>query len=140
MAGPDRLASCTGVQAYRGRMDLLTAQPGEPGWVDASACILPTAERPTRLAEFDDLFASSLVAIEARGDTRARLVLSADPGIADRTRRLTDAETACCSFFGFEVTAVGPGSVTLDIEVPEAYADVLAGLLARARAALGAGS
>jgi hypothetical protein len=58
-------------------------------------------------------------------------------------RRLTDAETACCSFFTFTLTPLTgseadttDGTVlALDIEVPVARADVLAALIQRAERA-----
>lgn len=107
------------------------------GWADVEACTLPTAARPLRVAEFDDLFATTLQAVDHDSDTHARLTLSGDPSLASRTRRLAAAETACCSFFAFDITEAQPGQVTLDIEVPPDYADVLAGLLDRANASLG---
>lgn len=129
-----RLASCTWVQAYRGRMNqMLTLGPGDPGWVDVEACTLPTAERPLRLAEFDDLF-TALESIERSGDTHARLLLVGDHAFAVRAQRLADAETACCSFFTFGVSTVEDGFVALDIHVPAAHAEVLGGLVARAEA------
>ena len=108
-----------------------------PGWVDVAACTLPTTDRPLRLAEFDDLFRSSLRSVDRESGTRARLLLAGGAGLADRTRRLADAESSCCSFFTFAVRSPEPGLVALDVEVPEMYADVLAGLLVRAGAALG---
>jgi hypothetical protein len=109
-----------------------------PDWVDAEACTLPTAERPLRLADFDDLF-TALESVEWSGETHARLLLAGDQSFADRARRLADAETSCCSFFSFGVSSLEEGVVALDVEVPPAYADVLTGLVARAegRAAVG---
>ena len=112
---------------------MLTSGPGDPGWVDAESCTLPTAERPLRLAEFDDLF-SALRSIERSEGTHARLLLSGDEDFAERTQRLADAETACCSFFTFRVSTPEAGLVALDVDVPPAYGDVLAGLVARAEA------
>ena len=90
-----------------------------------------------RLAEFDDLFAATLRSIERTGATHARLLLAGDEGLVDRTQRLADAESSCCSFFTFGVSTVEDGRVALDIAVPAAYAEVLAGLVARAEAAQG---
>ena len=113
-------------------------------WVEVEACTLPTAERPLRQAAFDDLFASTLSAVERHGETRARLVLTtrgaAPTALAERVQALADAETQCCSFFIFTVTQLPPSaaqadgepSVALDIEVPSAYADVLSALVERA--------
>jgi hypothetical protein len=104
-------------------------------WASVEACTLPTVERPLRLAEFDDLFATTLRSVEKTEPTRARLLLTGDEAVAERTLRLADAESSCCSFFTFGVTTVEPGLVAFDIEVPAAYAYVLAGLVARADAA-----
>lgn len=122
-------------------------------WAGVDACTLPTTERPLRLAVFEGLFASSLRSIERVEVTHARLLLQADPNLAGRdvtelatrVQALADAESACCSFFTFTVTALDgieqPGSVHLDVRVPPAYASALDGLLdlARASARLDAG-
>ena len=114
--------------------------PGDLGWTDVEACTLPTAERPLRLADFDDMFTTTLHSIEQPDDTHARLLLAGDESLSDRTQRLADAESSCCSFFTFGVSTVKDGLVALDIEVPSAYAGVLAGLVARAEAAQGPAS
>ena len=113
-------------------------------FVVPDACTLPTVDRPLRLAEFDDLFATSLrdVSYPAEGSTRARLVLAGDDALPGRVRRLADAETSCCSFFTFAVTRMdressgepGETAVALDIEVPPARTDVLDALICRAAA------
>jgi hypothetical protein len=108
-------------------MDMRNERP----WAPVDACTLPTADQPLRVAEWDDLFATSLRAVE-RGSTRARLVLSGDDGLATRVQRLADAETACCSFFTFTVTSLDRAGIALGIEVPPARADVLTALLKRA--------
>jgi hypothetical protein len=114
--------------------------PAPADWVPVDACTLPTSEQPLRVATFDDLFAASLRAVERPpgAGTRVRLLLAGDEGLRDRVQRLADAETACCSFFTFTVTAL-PGddvaTVALDVEVPSAHADVLAGLVTRAERA-----
>jgi hypothetical protein len=83
--------------------------PAPDDWVPADACTLPTADRPLRLAEFDDLFARALRAIE-RPDApgHARLVLAGGVDLPGRVRRLADAETACCSFFTFTIAPLIP--------------------------------
>src|SRR5215831_537210 len=93
------------------------------------ACTLPTAERPVRLAEFDDLFAYTR---EVRRDApgRVRLTLAGPDGLADTTRDLAARESECCSFFAFTITGTG-GDVVLDIEVPPAHVGVLDGIVAR---------
>jgi hypothetical protein len=112
-------------------------------WVPVDACTLPTSEQPLRVAEFDDLFGTALHAVErSPGDaSRARVLLAGDEGLRERVQRLADAETSCCSFFAFTVTALagdGEATVALDVEVPAARADVLAALLQRAERARGA--
>ena len=105
------------------------------------ACTLPTVDRPSRLAEFDRLFAA-VREVEVVAPTHARMRLVGRDGLAARVRDLAARETACCSFFDFTVSAAVSADdevVVLDIEVPVAYADVLASLAQRARA-LSAGS
>jgi hypothetical protein len=110
-------------------------------WAPVDACTLPTSEQPLRVAEFDDLFATSLRAVERLPGSavRARLLLGGDDGLADRAQRLADAETACCSFFTFRVEPQpaldAEAMVALEIEVPAARSDVLAALVERAERA-----
>ena len=126
-------------------MTTLTPASGTPNpgltWVPVDACMLPTTDQPLRVAEFDDLFTTSLRAVtRPEGTPRARLVLAGDDALPARVQRLADAETSCCSFFSFTVTDLGPGvsgtaggtRVALDIDVPPARGDVLDALLARA--------
>lgn len=114
-------------------MDTTARQPGGAGWTEVDACTLPNADRPLRRAEFDALFASALRAVEPSGPTGVRLLLGKDATSPEQVQRLADAESSCCSFFSFAVSTTPCGSVALDIEVPPAYVDVLAGLVARAR-------
>jgi hypothetical protein len=118
--------------------------PASADWVAVDVCTLPTADRPLRVAEFDDLFATALCAIERRDASgRARLVLAGGDDLAERVQRLADAETVCCSFFTFTLTPLAMDEVedadrtvlALDIEVPSARADVLAALIQRAEQA-----
>ena len=120
--------------------------PRATEWVAVEACTLPTADQPLRVAEFDDLFATALRAIEHSGaPVRARLVLAGGDDLAEQVQRLADAETACCSFFTFTLTlrplatdkvdAADRTMLALDIEVPVARADVLAALVQRAERA-----
>ena len=84
------------------------------------ACTLPTAQRPLRRAEFDDLFATA-VGHDRIGPGHLRLILTA---AEDQVRDLAARETACCSFFRFTVSGQ-PSAVVLDIEVPPVRAAVL---------------
>ena len=97
------------------------------GWAPR-ACTLPTAERPFRVAEIDDLLAGAT----RHRSTRTRLVLDLEPRpeVAARAADLVVRETGCCSFFTFELTATG-GSLSLAISVPDAQAEVLDALAAR---------
>jgi hypothetical protein len=94
------------------------------------ACTLPTADRPLRLAEFDDLFAGALQGLE-HDDVRACLRLTGDAGLRERVRDLARRETACCSFFTFVVEGTAD-AVTLDVSVPPEHSDILAALVGRA--------
>jgi hypothetical protein len=114
-------AACDGRITVSSRLD----------WVAPDACTLPTAEQPLRVAEFDALFAETLVRAERVSPTHARLELSGPADTAARARNLTEREIACCSFFDFTVTEQGI-AVGIDVRVPDARADVLAGLVTRA--------
>ncbi|GAA3383126.1 hypothetical protein [Cryptosporangium minutisporangium] len=101
------------------------------------ACTLPTAERPLRLAEFDDLFATAVRRVESVSATHARMYLTGPAGLTATVRDLTARETECCSFFAFTThpeQATDGEAVLLDVEVPAAHADVLASLTQRASA------
>jgi len=100
-------------------------------WSSTDACTLPTAARPLREAEFDDLFATAVRRVERRGDD-VRLHLAGEPGLAEQVRDLTARETSCCSFFTFVVDGTD-GDLTLDITVPPARQDILDALAGRAR-------
>ena len=128
-------------------MDLPTpptrSGPHPPNWVSVSACSLPTAEQPLRVAAFDGLFAESLRSVEvpSGAGTRARLVLAGGADLPARVQRLADAETACCSFFTFTLgpldtqpagAAADETALALDVEVPTTRTDVLAALVLRA--------
>ena len=101
------------------------------------ACTLPTAERPIRRAEFDDVFAL-VAAVDRRSPGHVAFRLAGPPDLADQVRDLAARETECCSFFTFTVTATTPGDVLFEVEVPEAYTAVLDGMVERVTAA-GAG-
>ncbi|MER7891535.1 hypothetical protein ABTX15_17080 [Micromonospora sp. NPDC094482] len=97
-------------------------------WVPP-ACTLPTAERPVRLSEFDDLFTFALREQRRLAPTRLRWWL--DPAEGPTARDLADRESSCCAFFSFTVRPV-EGAVQVDVAVPAAYVDVLDALAARA--------
>jgi hypothetical protein len=97
-------------------------------WVP-SACTLPTAEQPLRVAEFDALFATATSAERvAPGELRFAL----PPGMAGTAATLAARETECCSFFTFTLT-VSAGELTLGVSVADPHVEVLDALAARAR-------
>ena len=97
-------------------------------WVP-EACTLPTVDQPSRLREFDDLFATSLRGLSRISPTMLRWSL--DPAAESIARDLTARETECCSFFYFGFSS--PGDVlTVDVEVQAAQVAVLDALAARA--------
>jgi hypothetical protein len=98
-------------------------------WAPAS-CTLPTAARPLRVAEFDDLFATSVTGVERVAPDELRLDLVAAPEVAARAAELVVRETGCCSFFTFTLTATA-GTLTLGVAVSDAHVDVLDALAAR---------
>ena len=112
------LAIRTQVRAYRWCMtelqDLLDQAP--------EACTLPTVERPLRISEFADLFATATADVVRTSATQATVTLPLDA--LELARDLAARETECCSFFTF--TTVPNGDHTsMTIEVPELYAEVL---------------
>ncbi|MER6974490.1 hypothetical protein ACFVDI_04565 [Nocardioides sp. NPDC057767] len=94
------------------------------------ACTMPTAERPLRLAEFDDLFATAVRTVERRGDD-VRIHLTGGDGLVDHVRDLTERESSCCSFFTFGIEGTDEALI-LDISVPPARQEILAALVERA--------
>ena len=104
-------------------------------WVPVESCTLPTVEQPMRVAEFDALFASSLLGVDRRGPGWLRL--RADAVATSRAAELVARESECCSFFAFAIESAGP-EVLIDVRVPESRREVLDGLERRARVALAA--
>jgi hypothetical protein len=94
------------------------------------ACTLPTAERPLRVAEFDDLF-TAVRRSERPLPTRLDLVLPRN--IEAAARNLARRESDCCSFFTFEFRSVGD-DVVMHIAVPPEHVEALDALEARAAA------
>jgi hypothetical protein len=100
----------------------------EAAWAP-DACILPTAERPTRTAEFDTLFRTALRTQDRPSPTHLRWHL--DPASEPVARDLAARESACCTFFTFTFTT--GTDLVLDVSVPDAHVDVLTALADRAR-------
>ncbi|WCN83919.1 hypothetical protein [Micromonospora sp. LH3U1] len=101
-------------------------------WVPES-CTLPNAQRPLRLAEFDDLFATALREQQRLSPTHLRWRL--DPAAEPTARDLTDRESSCCSFFSFTI-ARDADALRLDVQVSAAHVDVLDALTQRAAAGM----
>lgn len=100
-------------------------------WVP-TACTLPTAEQPLRVAEFDALFATAVRPAERTSATALLVHLPADAAAA--VRDLAARETACCSYFSFDVHRAVGGTDVL-VQVPEQHVLVLDALSERAEAA-----
>ncbi|GAA4605397.1 hypothetical protein BJY16_005377 [Actinoplanes octamycinicus] len=91
-------------------------------------CTLPTADRPSRLAEFDDLFATALLGQRRLSPTT--LCWDLDPASEATVRDLTARESECCSFtFRFQAS---DDALCVQIEVPGAQAEILDALQQRA--------
>lgn len=102
----------------------------EQHWAPQS-CTLPTAGRPLRLAEFDDLFTSSARRVEQHGTT-AHIHLNGGTGLTARVRDLTERESSCCSFFTFALEGTDE-DLLLSVTVPPEQQEVLDALAARAK-------
>ena len=85
----------------------------ERAWVP-EACTLPNADRPARVAEFDELFGSLR---ELRREAPTWLRLRLDTALESRTRDLLARESGCCSFFDFDVHRAAD-ELVVDIRVP----------------------
>jgi len=105
-------------------------------WVPAS-CTLPTAEQPFRVAEFDDLFATAVRAVERIDPTTLRMTV--DAAADDQARDLAERESSCCSFFGFDFHPNNASTVSMQVSVPDAHVAVLDAFAARVATAAGLG-
>ncbi|MEO3888744.1 hypothetical protein [Nonomuraea sp. B5E05] len=103
------------------------------GWAP-SACTLPTAEQPLRVAEFDAFFADAVRAVARPEPTLLRLELVFGPDHAAQAAELAARENGCCSFFTFTLT-IADGSLVLEVAVPAEHVEVLDALSERAGAA-----
>lgn len=108
----------------------MTTSPQAP-----EACTLPLAERPDRIAEWDALFGGRVQSVHRTSRTQTDMELEPAPSAAAEAADLAMREAGCCSFFQFTLRAAG-NRLRLTIEVPQRYADVLAGLSDRADLAL----
>ncbi|MFB9239186.1 hypothetical protein ACFFWC_27255 [Plantactinospora siamensis] len=92
------------------------------------ACTLPTAERPGRLAEFDEVLRAAL--IEQRRTAPTRLCWILHPSAERAINDLVARESDCCSFFAFAVDRTD-GAVRVQVTVPPGHVDVLDGMAER---------
>jgi hypothetical protein len=97
-----------------------------PGWLP-DTCTLPIASVPERAGEFQRLFADTVRSVERPESGRLRLELEPSQEAARRVAELAVAESACCGFFTFTLSATSR-RLTLDISVPPAQLAVLDGL------------
>lgn len=93
-------------------------------------CTLPTAERPLRVMEFDEVLAA-VRTVDRPEPTLVVLGLDAAPGRAEAVEDLARRETACCSFFGLAVHEQD-GMLVLKVSVPPERVDVLDAIAGRA--------
>jgi hypothetical protein len=105
-------------------------------WIPES-CTLPTAERPLRVAEFDQLFTDALFEVERIAPTVLRLTF--EPTADQRARELAAKEIACCAFFALPFDRDEDGRTVMDVAAPEAHRGVLDALAEHARAGLRGG-
>lgn len=101
-------------------------------WVPGS-CRLPTAERPVRVAEFDSFFAEAVRWFDRPSAGHLRLHLTGTEAVERAARDLSARESACCSFFTFQITRDGPDAVTMEVRVPAAHVGILDALTERVR-------
>jgi hypothetical protein len=99
------------------------------------SCTLPAAELPARRAAFDGLFGDVVREVQRTGSTSLRLGLRPGAQAAARTAELMTAESACCGFFTFTLTAAD-GGLSLEIAVPPSQVPVLDSMTAAAAAGL----
>lgn len=103
----------------------------DDSWVP-DACTLPTAERPLRLAEFDQFFRDAVRGADRLSAQHLRLHLDGAEQVEETARDLTARESSCCSFFTFDIARPDSNSLTLDIRTPAAHVNVLDALAKRA--------
>lgn len=102
-------------------------------WVP-EAYTLSTVDRPLRVAEFDELFATAVRTAERIGPTGLRIHLPAGEETVSTVQELVAREVECCSFFSFEVRQE-PGETELEVRVPESQTAVLDAMDRRAESA-----
>lgn len=91
------------------------------------ACTLPTEDRPLRVAEFDDFFTADVIRRVSATPGQLVVEVRADAAAAVRAASLAVRETACCSFFTFDL-AISNSAVALTIGTGPEHENVLAAL------------
>jgi hypothetical protein len=104
-------------------------------WIGEDFCTLPTAARPLRIVEFDELFQRQIAAPRWAHPHQAEFRFRGD--LYDQVSDLVAREAACCSFFDFSITqepdeAVPRSSLVLRVGVPASRHDVLEALTGHA--------
>lgn len=97
-----------------------------------AACTLPTDQQPLRLAEFDELFSTAVLAVTEVDDTAIELTLRGDQEVTQTVRSLARRESECCSFFTFTVTTFEPDTIAAMIRVDSGHVDALRAIADRA--------
>ncbi len=90
-----------------------------------------------RLAEFDALLTHHLQQVQRVDANRVVLTLTGGPQVAGTAADLAARESACCSFFTFELIITN-ATLTLAVSTAAAHTDVLAALADRAKSLVGA--
>lgn len=101
-------------------------------WVPSS-CTLPTVDQPLRRREFDEFFVDDVISVGQTSPLEVHFDLRAEPEVAARAANLAAKETACCSFFRFDLTMTH-GTVEMVVSTDSQHEAVLAALVARAEA------
>lgn len=101
-------------------------------WVP-EACTLPTLEQPSRVAEFDEVFAVLVRSADRLTLTTLRLHLPTDDQTVSGVRGLVAREAGCCSFFSFELR-LSASETQLEVRVPVSQTAVLDAMQQRAEA------
>ncbi len=96
-------------------------------WVPAT-CTLPIAEQPLRVDEFDELL-GTVLGLRRVTPTLVTFVLAPGPSVVSTVRDLIRRESACCSFFTFDL--VDGDELRLDVAVPPTHSGILDSLAER---------
>jgi hypothetical protein len=73
-------------------------------WPVGDFCTLPTASRPHRVSEFDELFRGQIDAPHWINADKVEFRFASVDGLYEQLSDLVARETACCSFFDFSIT------------------------------------